>query len=318
MAAANNQNDFFKTDIFEGLIGVIEKSSGKSYDDAQYQKSFRIIMDHIKSAVLMMADGLEPSNKEAGYVLRRLIRRAMMHMQKIDFTLSDVSELKKAVSEKYSPVYTNIETKKENIQKGLLAEIEKFSKTLEKGMREFEKIVDPENKKNNIKKLEFGEIDVDGKAQNEISADDAFALVTTYGFPGEMIKEEAENRGLCVDGQGLKDKLAEHAKNSSTASVGKFKGGMGGDSPKITAFHTATHLLLAGLQKYAGENVHQKGSNITDERARFDFTHDGKVERDILDKVEGYVNGSMEKGVEMIQTEMDKQEAMDSGVEGSF
>ncbi len=185
-------------------------------------------------------------------------------------------------------------------------------------MREFEKIIDPENRKNNIKKLEFGQIDVDDPAQNEINSDDAFKLVATYGLPAEIIKEEAEKKGLCLDCEGLEKKLKEHSKNSATASVGKFKGGLGGDSPKITAFHTATHLMLAGLQKFSDQEVHQKGSNITEQRARFDFTHDGKVDREILDKVEEYVNNAIEAGAEMVQTEMDKNEAKESGVEGSF
>ena len=318
VAAANSQNDFFKTDIFEGMIDVIEKKSGKSYDDPKYQKSFRIIIDHIKSAVLMLADGLEPSNKEAGYILRRLVRRAMVHMQKIDFPLESTAELTEAISEKYSNIYENIKIEKENIEKKLAAEIDKFSKTLKKGIKEFEKIVDPENKKNNIKKLEFGQIEVEGPAQNEITADDAFVLVTTYGLPKEIIREEAENRGLCVDCDGLEKKLKEHSKESATATAGKFKGGLGGDSPKIIAFHTATHLMLAGLQRYAGADVHQKGSNITEDRARFDFTHDGKVEREILDKVEEYVNEAIEKGIDMVQTQMDKNEAKENGVEGSF
>ena len=185
-------------------------------------------------------------------------------------------------------------------------------------MRECEKITNPDQKNNNIVKLDFGQIDAGGPAQNEITADDAFKLFTSFGFPIEMIEEEAQKKNLFVDRQGFEEKLKEHSQKSATASAGKFKGGLGGDSPKIIAFHTATHLMLAGLQKYAGAEVHQRGSNITEDRARFDFTHEGKVEREILDKVEDYVNEAIEKGIEMVQTEMSKEEAQKSGVEGSF
>jgi alanyl-tRNA synthetase len=318
VAAANNENDFFKTDIFTDMIEIMEKSSDKSYDNPEYQKSFRIIMDHIKSAVLMIADGLVPSNKEAGYVLRRLIRRAVFNMKHIDFNFKDIEKLTEAIAKKYGPIYENVQINSEVITKELEGEIKKFRDTLEKGLKEFEKIVDIDNTKNNICKIDFGQIEISQNGKNQISGEDAFFLFTSYGFPIEIIVEEAEKRSLSVDTKRFEGLLKKHSTDSNTSSAIKFKGGLGGDSPKITAFHTSNHLMLAALQKYAGDQVHQQGSNITEDRARFDFTHEGKVDREILDKVEKYVNDAIEKEIEMVQMEMSKQDAKAEGVEGSF
>jgi alanyl-tRNA synthetase len=300
------------------MIEVLEDSSGKSYDDPQYQKMFRIVIDHIKSSVLMLSDDLTPSNKQAGYILRRLIRRAVLNMEKIDFNFTDTIKLISAVSEKYGEAYPDIKTKKDFIERELLGEIEGFKKTLKKGMREFEKIIDPENKANNIRKIDFGRIENTVDAQNEINTEDAFRLVSTYGFPKELIVEEAQKNNIYVDFENLEKKLKEHSSQSSSASAGKFKSGLGGDSEKIVAFHTATHLLLGALRKFLGESVHQRGSNITEERARFDFTCGYKVGRDVLDQIEDYINMAIEKGGEVLTEEMKKEDAKASGVEGSF
>lgn len=318
VAAANNQNDFFKTDIFEDTIKILEDSSGKSYDNLQYQKKFRIIVDHIKSSVLILSDGLAPSNKQAGYILRRLIRRAVLNMEKIGFDFNDTEKLILAVSEKYGDVYKDIKTKSDFIKEELLNEISGFKKTLQKGMKEFEKMIDSENNINNIRKVDFGEIDNSEDAQNEINTDDAFKLVSTYGFPKELILEEAEKKNIFLDYQKLEKKLKEHSEQSSIASAVKFKSGLGGDSKKIVAFHTATHLLLGALRKFVGDGVHQKGSNITEERTRFDFSCGQKVEREILDKIEEYINNAISRGGEVLTEEMDKNDAKESEVEGSF
>ena len=306
----------YETDLFLGGIEILEKESKKKYPD--FQKEFRIILDHIRTSIFLISDGVSPSNKDQGYILRRILRRSSVKMKDIGFSNKKINLLIDFFVEKYGKDYINIEEKKDFIKDEIVGEIEKFEKTLEKGMKEFEKIIDPESKKNNIKKIEFGEFDIEGLGQNEISADDAFSLITSYGFPKEILQEEAGKKGLCLDCDGLEQKLKEHSEKSATASAGKFKGGMGGESPKITAFHTSTHLLLAGLKKFVGENVAQAGSNITDERTRFDFTHTEKVERDILDKVEEYVNNAIEKNAKVYTENMDKNKAMESGVEGSF
>lgn len=315
-AILQNKKSAYETDLFFGATEILEKESGKSYTDNK--EEFRIILDHIRTSVFLISDGVTVSNKDQGYILRRILRRASIKMNDIGFENSRVNLVIDFFVQKYGQNYKNILEKKDFIKKEILSEIEKFEKTLEKGMKEFEKIINPKNKKNNIKQINFGEIDAEGLAQNEISIEDSFNLVTSYGFPKEILEEEAKKRGLYIDREGLDKKIKDHSEKSATASAGKFKGGMGGDSPKITVFHTATHLLLAGLQKFVSPDVHQAGSNITEERMRFDFTNDTKVERDVLNKVEDYVNGVIEKNAQMVVEEMDKAKAKESGVEGSF
>ncbi len=315
-AIIQNKKSPYETDLFIEGVELIEEKTGKKYID--FQRDFRILLDHLRTSVFLISDGVIPANKDQGYILRRLLRRATLKMKELNFAFSDIPFLADIFIKKYGEVYSNILEKSEEIKREIEQEVNNFSKTLEKGMREFEKIVNPEVKNNNICKIDFGSVEVTGPAVNEISGDDIFKLVTTYGFPVELIREEAGKRNLLLDEDGFRKKMEEHSKKSATASAGKFKGGLGGDSPKIRAFHTATHLMLAGLQKFAGEGVHQKGSNITEERARFDFTHEGKVEREILDKVEDYVNGAIKAGAEVVTEEMEKEKARAEGVEGSF
>jgi alanyl-tRNA synthetase len=315
-AILQNKTSAYETDLFSGAIEILEKESKKKYDD--FRKEFRIILDHLRASVFLISDGVFPDNKDQGYILRRILRRASVKMKDINFQNNKLDLIIDFFIKKYGENHENIIENKDEIKNEIKNEIEKFEKTLERGMKEFEKIIDPENKNNNIKKMEFGHIEVSDLSRNEISADDAFKLVATYGFPGEIIKEEAEKRGLCIDCDGLENKIKDHAKKSSTTSAGKFKGGLGGNSPKIIAFHTATHLMLTGLQKFVSKDIHQKSSNITEERMRFDFNYKQKVERDLLDKVENYVNSAICSEIEMVQSEMDKAEAMKSNVEGSF
>ena len=288
----------YETDLFTDFIKHLEKNSATA-TYASHTADFRVTADHLRAATFLIADGVRPSNKDQGYILRRLLRRAMVKMNNISFDTEKTGELISIVVAKYGDVYTNLKENEEVIKSEVQAEISKFANTLEKGLREFKKMIDPETDNNHIKKLDFGMCEVEGHALNELSGSDAFKLFTTYGFPYELIREEAGKCNIIVDEEGFKELLKGHQESSKTASAGKFKGGLGGDSPKITAFHTATHLLLEGLRRELGEHVEQRGSNITEERARFDFSNPEKVQREALDKVELYMNNAVAKGAKL-------------------
>ncbi len=316
VSIVQNKKSPYETDLFSDFIKFIEEKTGKKYQENE--KDFKILLDHLRASIFLISDGVSPLNKDQGYILRKLLRILSLKMKHLGLGKKDFLNLINIFIEKYSDVYENISENKENIILEIEREILNFSKTLEKGMKEFEKMINLSNKNNNLKKIGFGEINICDLAQNEINSMDAFKLISTYGLPEEIILEELERKGLCVNVSDLKNKLKEHSQKSSSVSTGKFKGGMSGDSLKITASHTATHLMLAGLQEYLGKEVHQRGSNINEDRIRFDFNYDGKVERDILDKVEEYVNNAIDFAIEMVMVEMSKEKALEKGVEGSF
>jgi len=207
-----------------------------------------------------------------------------------------LSELVPVVAEKYKGVYDNVFAKTDIVVKEIWEEEDRFRKTLERGMKELTRML----------------------TSDAISGVDAFTLFSTYGFPVEMTEEFAHERGVSVDRAGYDIEFKKHQALSRAGAEQKFKGGLADHSEKTTALHTATHLMLAGLRKYLGDSVHQAGSNITEERMRFDFTYPQKVERDILDKVEAYVNEAIKKNCTVIKEQMKKEEAKAMGVEGSF
>ncbi len=276
-AATNDNADVFTIDVFQEIIKPLEQSSGKSYSDTQYQASFRIIADHIRAAETMIAEDILPSNTEQGYFVRRLIRRSIIHADKLGVPNGKLSN-----------------------NEVILKEEEQFRKTLETGKKMFNKLGGSTAK--------FG----------EISGYDAFVLFTTYGFPIELTQELALEHDLTVNIDDFKNLMQKHKEQSKAGAEQKFKGGLADHSEKTTAFHTATHLMLAGLRKYLGDHITQRGSNITSERARFDFTYSEKVERDVLDKVEDYVNSAIKAGATVEIEEMDKEQAKESGAVGAF
>ncbi len=275
VAATNDSADVFTIDVFQDIIKPLEQKSGKEYSDVQYQASFRIIADHLRAAETMIEEGILPSNTEQGYFTRRLIRRSIIHADKLGVPAGELSN--------------NHAVKAEELQ---------FRKTLEKGLKEF----------NKIKELE-------GK---EITGHDAYVLFTTYGFPIELTQELAEELNIGVDIEQFKKEMQKHKEESRVGAEQKFKGGLADTSEETTAYHTAAHLMLAGLRKELGDGVTQRGSNITAERVRFDFTYSEKVERDVLDKVEDYVNGAINAGASVVVEEMDKEAAKESGAVGAF
>lgn len=278
------------------ILEHLEKESGKKYGtDEKETYAFRVIADHMKAAVFLIADGVYPGNVDQGYFVRRLIRRAVRYADQLGIQEGAFAKVVRPIAEMYQTQYPDVMSKVADIEKAITEEEEKFRKTLAKGLKEFEKL-----------------------STENVSGHDAFILFSTYGFPLELTLELAQEKGVTVDATVFHDEMKKHQDLSRTASEGKFKGGLADHSEKTTSLHTCTHLMLAGLRKYLGTDVHQAGSNITEERTRFDFTHPQKVERDVLDKVEAYVNEAIQKKCVVTIEKMDKDKAKAAGVEGSF
>ena len=303
VAVLEGQTDNYKSSIWTDLIKKIEEVSGKNYDDEKYTRSMRIIADHIRAIVILSGDdaGIKPSNTDQGYILRRLIRRMIRYAKKLDIDINSnwEQELAEVVINEYKPYYKELERNEKAILEVLSNEKNKFNKTLEKGLREFEKLT-----KN-----------VEG---TEISKDIAFKLYDTYGFPIELTEELAKEQGLTVDIEGFKKKFEEHQALSRKGAEQKFKGGLASTGEMETKYHTATHLLNAALKKVLGSHVHQKGSNITAERMRFDFSHDSKMTPEEKQQTEDLVNEYIKMAIPVEKLEMPKEEAIKMGAECEF
>ncbi len=291
--------DNYKSSIWSDVIDLISNISGLPYEGNE--KSMRIIADHLRTAVFISADpsGIKPSNTDQGYILRRLIRRAIRHAKSLGIDeFSDwEQQIARIIINKYKSYYKELEENESIVLDVLRDEKERFSKTLVKGLREFEKVV-------NNSKL------IDGES--------AFHLYDTYGFPIELTIELASERGIRVDEEGFSKRFKEHQELSRTASAGKFKGGLAGDSEVEIKYHTATHLLNAALKIVVNKDVHQKGSNITSERMRFDFSCDHKLSDEEKMKTEELVNKWIKAGIDVTVEEMPKEEAIKSGAECMF
>ena len=303
VAVLEGQTDNYKSSIWTDLIKKIEEVSGKNYDDEKYTRSMRIIADHIRAIVILSGDdaGIKPSNTDQGYILRRLIRRMIRYAKKLDIDINSnwEQELAKVVIDEYKPYYKELERNEKAILEVLANEKNKFNKTLEKGLREFEKLTR----------------NIEG---TEISKDIAFKLYDTYGFPIELTEELAKEQGLTVDIEGFKKKFEEHQALSRKGAEQKFKGGLASTGEMETKYHTATHLLNAALKKVLGSHVHQKGSNITAERMRFDFSHDSKMTQEEKQQTEDLVNEYIKMAIPVEKLEMPKEEAIKMGAECEF
>lgn len=290
-------NDNYKSSIWNDVIDLISNISNLPYEGNE--ESMRIIADHIRTAVFISADpaGIKPSNTDQGYILRRLIRRAIRHAKKLNIDINSnwEEQIAKLLISKYKKYYSELDSNEAVVLEVLKNEKEKFNKTLEKGLREFAKV---SNK------------DIDGET--------AFHLYDTYGFPIELTEELAHDAGINVDIKGFQEKFKAHQELSRTASAGKFKGGLAGNSEIETKYHTATHLLNAALKVVVGPDVHQKGSNITDERMRFDFSCDHKLSDEEKQKAEDLVNLWISEGLDVTVEEMAKEDAIKSGAECMF
>lgn len=289
----NGLKHVYETDAFADVLEVIRSTVG---EDRYTERSARIIADHLRAATHIIADGIVPKNVDQGYILRRLIRRAIREFYKMGYEQPIVAEIAKLFILKFEGVYASVGENKGKIIEELNREETKFRATLSKGIKELERRTE----------------------QGSLSGKDAFDLFATYGFPLEMTQELAEEQGVTIDEAAFREEFKKHQDLSRTAAAGKFKGGLADHSAKVTAYHTATHLMLAALRKELGESVHQAGSNITEERTRFDFTYPEKVPRETLDRVEASVNGAIAAGAVVTTTVMEKDAAKAAGVEGSF
>ena len=286
--AVQNTNDIFKIDIFNNLISDLEKISDTKYTDSKYTAAYRVVADHLRASVFLISDGVIPSNTDQGYFVRRLLRRAVRYADILGIKEGNFADLTGSILEYYKESYPETYSKKEIIKSEILKEELKFRKTLEAGLKEFEKGVEP------------------------------FILFTTYGFPFELTKELAAEKGITVDEDKFKKDLEAHQALSRAGSEQKFKGGLGGTGIKETQYHTATHLLNAALRAVLGNHVSQKGSNITAERLRFDFVHPEKLTLEQQKKVEDYVNGVIALKLPVTCKEMGVNEAKESGAQGVF
>lgn len=291
LAVLNGKENVFETELFQSIFEKISEISGKSYPDNE--KEFRIIADHVKAGVFMISDGVVPANVGRGYVLRRLIRRAIRYGKLLGMENNFVVKISETVIGMYGDFYPELEKAKDVISAELEKEENKFRKTLENGLKEFNKL-------------------------SAVSGIDAFNLYQTYGFPFEMTRELAQERGMSVDEEEFQKELQKHQELSRTASVGMFKGGLQSQDEKTARLHTATHLLQAALREVLGPSVFQKGSNITPERLRFDFSHPEKMTSEQIKKVEGLVNEKIRENIPVCMDEMTLEEARNFGALGIF
>ena len=317
-AASNNNPDVFRVDLLFNVITQIEQLSQSRYEDNL--AAFRVVTDHIRGAVFLISDGVLPGNSDQSYFVRRLLRRAVRYADKLGIPAGTFAQLAESVIQTYGEHYPNLREKASVITEAIAAEEEQFRKTLENGLKEFKKV---------SLQIHLTSTVIDGKkvidksvapeAKQAISAQNAFNLFTTFGFPIELTEEIAAETGLIVDRAGFETLMEEHREKSRAGSEQKFKGGLADNSEKVIQLHTATHLMLAGLQKELGSHVHQAGSNITGERLRYDFTHPEKISREQLDAVEAYVNAAITAGGPVTIETMPKAVAQaDTTIEASF
>lgn len=315
----NGVTDGYKTDLFSGVISTLENAAAIKYgEDEETTRSMRIIADHIRTAVMLIGDenGILPSNVGAGYILRRLIRRAIRHARKIGLSTEHLIEVAKQYIEKvYDLAYPLLVTKEDYILSSLRAEADKFNKTIETGIKEFDKLVSGLSRK--IEFMKKSDPNLDEDSLKVISGKAAFRLYETYGFPIEMTEEMAAENGLVVDKEGYEVALKEHQELAKQASV-SAKSGLASSGEMETKYHTATHLLNAALKRVIGEKSHQMGSNINAERLRFDFSCDHKMTEEELRRTEDIVNEWIKQDIPVTREEMKKEEAVRVGAEHQF
>jgi alanyl-tRNA synthetase len=296
----NGLKSVYESDLFAPVIKLLEEASGIVYGaDPESTRGMRIIADHVRTAVFIISDGIVPSNVDQGYVLRRLIRRAVRFGRKLNLPVETLSLIVNAYIDKYSSVYPELADRRVKIVNELELEVERFNKTLEQGMKEFEKVV----------------FYTKGGALNGKTA---FRLYDTFGFPIEITEELAAEKGLAVDREGYEEAFREHQKKSQAGAEQKFKGGLQDNSDATTKLHTATHLMHAALIKVLGGNVKQRGSNITAERLRFDFEFARPMTEEEIAEVERLVNKAIEAKIPVICREMTVDEAYKEGAIGVF
>ncbi len=317
-AAHNGDPDVFKVDLLKTVVTQIEELSGAKYDDNLV--AFRVITDHIRGAVFLIGDGVFPGNSDQSYFVRRLLRRAVRFADQINIPAGKFAQLAQSVIATYGAHYPTLIEKQIIITEAIALEETQFRKTLDSGLKQFNKITLQVHVKSTI---------INGKAVIDkstapttvqaISGQNAFDLYTTYGFPIELTEEIATEKGLIVERADFNTLMEEHRNLSRAGAEQKFKGGLADSSLQVVQYHTATHLMLAGLRQILGPHVHQAGSNITGERLRYDFTHTDKMTAQQLTAVEDFVNNAINQGGVVTITMMAKSAAeTDPAIEASF
>ncbi|MEK7167555.1 MAG: alanine--tRNA ligase [Patescibacteria group bacterium] len=297
VAVLDNKKSVYEIEPLSTIVSQVAALFDVSFEDLEKEqiKAVRIISDHLRAAVFILSEKVVPANVEQGYVLRRLIRRAVRYGRSLGIPEMFTGKIAEVVIAEMGGFYKELRTNRDFIMDELAKEEEKFSSTLEKGLKEFEKI-----------------------KTGKITAPEAFKLFATYGFPFEMTKELAKERKLEIDEEGFWQEFGKHQEISRQGAEKKFKGGLADDSETTAKMHTATHLMLSALRKVLGGHVFQKGANITSERIRFDFSHPEKVTPEQLKQVEDLVNAEIEKKIPIVCEEMGLEEAKEKGAMGVF
>jgi len=297
ISVLSGQSDCYENDLLAPLILKIEEISQKKYKDETNKKPMRIIADHLRAATFLFSDGVMPGNVEQGYVLRRLIRRSIRYGRALQLNELFSAQVAEAVIGVMGDVYPELLLKKQIILKELSKEEEKFSQTLSRGIKEFERLISRNQK---------------------ISGKEAFFLYETYGFPWELTSEMAKEKGVPVSEEEFKKAALQHQEKSRMGSEKKFSGGLADHSEQVIKYHTATHLLHAALRKVLGEAVHQIGSNLTGERLRFDFTYPKKLTEAEIEQVENLVNQQILADLPVKMEIMTVSEAKNAGALAFF
>jgi len=287
----------FDTELFEPVMKKLE-----NIQKVDIIESRRIVAEHLRSSIMIISDGGRPSNLDRGYVLRRLIRRMIRHLNKLQIDLNELGELIEINVENLREMYPELMKNKEIIKNVIIEEKEKFVKTLSNGEREFEK---------EIRKMKE-------QGKNKIAGEVVFKLYDTYGFPPEVTKELANENGYEVEIEEFNELFKKHQEKSRAGSEAKFKGGLAEQTEQTIKYHTATHLLNAALKQVIGKDAHQRGSNITVDRMRFDFNCDHKLSDEEKQKLEDLVNEWIKQAIPVTKQEMKKEEAIKSGAECMF
>ena len=291
------KKDVFETELFSPVLDKLRQLSNNINEE-----SIRIIADHLRASALLIVDGVVPSNVGQGYILRRLIRRTIRHLRKLEIDVNNITDIVNTLTYMMEDMYPEVKDNYELVKSEIKKEKNRFVSTLIKGEKEFNKLI--KNLENSDNKI--------------ISGEDTFKLYDTYGFPPEVTKELAKENNLDIDMESFNKCFLAHQEKSRTASAGVFKGGLADNSEFTTRYHTAIHLTLEALTRVLGEHVSQKGSNITSERARFDFSNPEKVTKEKLDEIVKMVNEQIDRHLDVTCTEMEVAKAKEEGARGIF
>jgi alanyl-tRNA synthetase len=297
-AAVLNNPDMFQISVIKPIIDQLEKISGKKY--SENQTPMRVIADHLRAAIFLGVDGVTPSNKQQGYVLRRLLRRAIRYALEIGIEQGLSEQIIPVITEIYKSDFPEVSERDKQVTDAFVKEEKVFRQTLRNGLREFNKLV---------------------QSKGNLTSQVLFTLYDTYGFPVELSLEEAANQDIKVDDgwqAGFDKLMTEQRQRSQTAAQGMFKGGLADTSEEVVKLHTTTHLMYQAMKDVLGKHVVQRGSNITEERTRFDFSHPEKVTPEQISKIEDIVNQKIAEDLPVTWKEVPTKDALAAGVSGAF